>query len=125
SQPQSFELTGLNLNGGDVTATLSDINERFEISLDEESGYSDEIVIPDYDGSALTIYARLKVGYPIGDYIAFIDFADDADEGFELDVELNASVIAPPPPSLETSVMSLDGFSYDFDSGGPSTAQTF
>lgn len=79
SDTQSFELSGANLDGTDVTLLADGIN--FEISESETSGYTDEITLSSYDGTATTIWVRLVTGQSIGNYddIIYISGGDATD----------------------------------------------
>jgi hypothetical protein len=65
SDPQSFELTGLNLDGTDVTVTAPD---DFEISEDGAKSFMATITLTAYDGSAQTIWVRLEENLPVNNY---------------------------------------------------------
>lgn len=74
SAAQSFVLTGENLDDSG-TIWLSVFSD-FEISLDETSGYSDEIMLSGYEGDPVTVYVRLKAGLAPGSYTSFIQVQD-------------------------------------------------
>lgn len=60
SPTQAIEVSGLSLDGTDVTIGL-DLTSNFEISTDEVS-FSNEVSLPSFDGTETTIYVRLKTG---------------------------------------------------------------
>lgn len=64
SSSQSYTLYGAFLNGSDVTITAP---TNFEISLNN-TDYFDSRTLTAYDGSATTIYVRLKSGLSVGSY---------------------------------------------------------
>ncbi|MDD3568608.1 MAG: X2-like carbohydrate binding domain-containing protein [Bacteroidales bacterium] len=65
SQPKSFEITGANLNGTDVTITAP---TNFEVSESEVGVYGSSLTLTDYNGSAISIWVRLAEGLPVGEY---------------------------------------------------------
>ncbi len=66
SASQSFELSGANLNGDDVDVVLPALSD-FEISADN-TNFSDSLNFTAFDGTATTIYVRLKAGLAINTY---------------------------------------------------------
>ena len=69
SGAQSFELTGINLNGTGVTITAPD---NFKVSQDEATGFGEGITLADYDGSAETIWVQLKAGLSVDTYSGYV-----------------------------------------------------
>ncbi|NMH25627.1 GEVED domain-containing protein [Flavobacterium solisilvae] len=65
SAPQSFEVSGTNLNGDDVELL---VDSAFEISENENSGYAEDITLTAYDGSSKDIWVRLKAGQSVNSY---------------------------------------------------------
>lgn len=65
SAPQSFMLSGENMDGTDVTLTATD---NFEVSLQEFTDFGSSLTLATYDGSERTVYVRLKSGLTPGDY---------------------------------------------------------
>jgi hypothetical protein len=66
SPQQSFNLSGLGLDGSDVTINPS---ANFEISFSSTSGYqSTALVLPAFNGTLTPIYVRLIAGLEIGEY---------------------------------------------------------
>ena len=68
SEPQSFELTVLNLDETDVTVATS---ANFEVSEDSIT-YSNEVKLRDYENDTISVYARLAGGLELGDYSDYI-----------------------------------------------------
>ncbi|MBN2778930.1 MAG: lamin tail domain-containing protein [Bacteroidales bacterium] len=64
SASQSFEVSGTDLDGSDVTLTAP---ADYEISTDDAS-FSGSITLSSFDGTATTIYVRLKASLAIGTY---------------------------------------------------------
>ncbi len=64
SSAQTYLLSGTNLNGSDVTITAP---SNYEISLNN-STWTDNTTLTAFDGSATTIYVRLKSGLVVGIY---------------------------------------------------------
>ncbi len=60
SAPQSFQISGYNLTADIELSASSD----YEISIDEEGGYSSKLMVPNLNGDAIltTVYARLMSG---------------------------------------------------------------
>ncbi len=66
SAEQSFDLSGTNLDGSNVTITPT---TNFEISQTSGSGFqSSAITLSAYDGTSTTIYVRLKAGLAVNTY---------------------------------------------------------
>jgi hypothetical protein len=65
SASQSFEVSGLNLDGSDVTITAP---ADFEVSEDEIGSYGSTVTLTDYDGSLNEIWVRLASELAIGEY---------------------------------------------------------
>lgn len=66
SDSQSFELSGTDLNGTEVTVALPSVSD-FEISADNTT-FFDDLNFPGYDGTQTTIFVRLKEGLAINTY---------------------------------------------------------
>ncbi|MBN1463868.1 MAG: T9SS type A sorting domain-containing protein [Paludibacteraceae bacterium] len=64
STSQSYTLSGTDLDGTDVTITAP---TNYEVSLDDINWYDDR-TLTSYDGSATTVYVRLKSGLAAGPY---------------------------------------------------------
>ena len=114
SAAQSFVLTGENLDDSG-TIWLSVFSD-FEISLDETSGYSDEIMLSGYEGDPVTIYVRLKAGLEADSYFDSIQVQDMTLDIFNLSfVTLMGNVegYCEAPLNLPTSM--------NFDSVGSSS----
>ncbi|MBZ9777338.1 T9SS type A sorting domain-containing protein [Psychroflexus sp. CAK8W] len=67
SVSQEFSITGNNLDGTDVIIQLP-TGSDFEISQTQNGTYSDQIIFPGYNGSASSIYVRLKQGLIVSNY---------------------------------------------------------
>jgi hypothetical protein len=65
SAPQSFTLSGENMDGTDVTLTATD---SFEVSLQEFTDYGSSLTLATYDGSGKTVYVRMKSGLTPSNY---------------------------------------------------------
>ncbi len=65
SAPQSFELSGTNLEGTAVTISAP---TDYEISLSESINYGNDVILPSYAGENTTIWVRLAAGSVIGNY---------------------------------------------------------
>ena len=65
STPQTFVLSGSNLDGSDVTI---DVPANFEASFDETGGYDEELILDSFDGEDTTVYVRLVEGLAAGPY---------------------------------------------------------
>ncbi|TVR89533.1 MAG: hypothetical protein EA411_02095 [Saprospirales bacterium] len=87
SNPQSFDLSGSNLDGNDVTI---EVPADFEISFDEMTAYSNELTLDSFDGSDTSVYVRLTEGLALGSYSGtLIAFGGGADT---VEVVLNGEV---------------------------------
>ncbi len=68
SAEQTFELTGTNLDGTDVTVSAP-TSGNYEISKTSGSNFTTgTLTYSSYNGSSETIYVRLKAGLPLGTY---------------------------------------------------------
>lgn len=67
---QEFVVAGEDL----VSDVVLDVTGEYEISLDAASGYSDQLILPQSDGTPTqqTIYVRLKSGLELADYTGLI-----------------------------------------------------
>lgn len=64
SAAQTFEISGTDLNGSDVTITGP---ESYEVSLDGVT-FDDTVVLSSFSGTATTIHTRLKTALAVGTY---------------------------------------------------------
>lgn len=109
SSYQTFNLTGINLDGSDVELLPG---EGYEISIDNGATYVDfdngPAVLPAYSGSSQTIRVRLKAGLTAGTYndVILIEGGGDTD-GTE--VTVNGSVSACVAPTIQTTINSFSG----------------
>lgn len=67
SNSQSFMLTGIDVDGSDVTASLAE-GSSFEISDNEVGTYGESVTLASYDGSETPLYVRLKADLQVNDY---------------------------------------------------------
>jgi hypothetical protein len=67
STAQSFSVSGVNLNGGDVTVSVPG-SSNFEISETENGTYGTSITLTAYNGAATAIFVRLKAGLAVNTY---------------------------------------------------------
>ncbi len=118
SGEQSFDLTGSDLDGTDVTITPP---TNYEISLSSGSGFqSTAITLSSYDGSTTPVYVRLKAGLSAGTYNSetiTVSGGGATDETVTCDGEVF-------PPTFTLSTSSLTGFTYE-EGSGPSAEQSF
>lgn len=100
SASQTFEVSGVNLDGSDdVAITVSGTD--FEVSLDDEN-YSNSVSLNDYDGTPTDIYVRLAAGLAINDYNSMVSLSGYSSTNTE--VTLSGEVTdAPEPFSLPYS----------------------
>jgi len=118
---QPFVLSGINLDGSEVTIAAS---ANFEISLSLASGYSlSPIILPAYSGVSTTIYVRLKEFLPAGAYNAetVIISGGGADDIW---VTCSGTVEEIVAPTLTADPTELSGFNYLYEAG-PSPQQWF
>lgn len=98
SVAQSLVLSGENLDGTDVTLL---VDNEFEISENQNSGYSNEIILESYDGTEKTIWVRLASGQNIGSYAGNILVSGGGAQE-DLLIELSGNVLA--VPSIEEDI---------------------
>lgn len=67
STAQSFSVSGVNLNGGNVTVSVPGAS-NYEISETENGTYGTSITLTSYNGTATDIFVRLKAGLTINTY---------------------------------------------------------
>jgi hypothetical protein len=72
SDPQSFELSGSELDGSNVTVTAP---TNFQVSESENSGYGGSVTLSAYDGSNTDIWVRLASGLALGAYSGNVSIA--------------------------------------------------
>jgi hypothetical protein len=65
SSPQSFEVSGSNLDGTDVILNTS---TNFEISNSQAGTYNNSLTLSNFNGSTTEIWVRLKSGLTFGNY---------------------------------------------------------
>lgn len=124
SAPESFSLSGANLNGNDVTASLPD-GSNFEVSGSAGGTYGTSLTLTAFDGSATDIFVRLKNGLIVGNYSDVVtisgggsdpttaDIAGDVVEKIFLIYEFTGNTVVPTqaPDDAVTSdfQVSIDG----------------
>lgn len=110
SASQSFELTGANLDGSDVTVVL-DGASSFELSADD-TNFFDSLNFPAFDGTATTIYVRLKAGLNINTYTDDITITGGGAD--PISVSLSGEVQPEPVLGWQITATNTD-FVIDFD----------
>ena len=91
SAAQTFEISGLNLNNSDVIVSVS-ASSDFELSADDVT-YGDTITLTAFDGTATTIYARLKAGLVADNYTDDVAIAGGG--ATAISVNLEGDVVEP------------------------------
>ena len=119
SQVLSFTATG-----SDLTENVNfTIPQDFEISLNEEGTFSDNLALSPAAGShSNTIYVRMKEGLDIGTHSSTINIITG---DLTAIVELSGTVLDDESPILTANPTSLSGFTYDAEEGGPSEIKSF
>ncbi len=120
SPSQSFELSGVNLDGSDVDLVLPALND-FEISVDN-TDFFDSLNFTSYDGATTIIYVRLKAGLGIDEYSEDITISGGGAD--PVTVALAGEVEPAPIPTLIATPTTLTNLNYMFGNG-PSAAQNF
>lgn len=110
SASQSFELTGANLDGSDVTVVL-DGASNFELS-DDDTVYGNSLTFTAYDGTPATIYVRLKAGLNINVYNDQIEISGGGAD--PITVSLSGEVQPQPVLGWQITATNTD-FVIDFD----------
>lgn len=91
SAPQSFILSGENLDGSEVTVSVT---APFEVSTSETTGFADTITLAAYDGTSSTIWVRLATGQVVGDYNGTV--AISGGDAATINITVSGSVLAVP-----------------------------
>ncbi len=121
SVAQSYNISGSNLDGSDVTITPS---ANYEISLASGSGFvSTPLVLTAFNGASTAIYVRLKSGLSVGNYNSEV-IANAGGGATSVNVVCNGNVTAAPVPELVVNPIALTGFTCVAGSG-PSVAQSY
>lgn len=89
SVPQSIAVSGISLDGTNVTASVPS-NSDFEISIALEGTYSSSLTLTNFDGEATDVFVRLKATLEEGDYSDTITFSGGGVN--PLDVSLSGEV---------------------------------
>ena len=105
SSVQTFELSGSNLDGSNVTLNSP---TSFEISEDVNGPFLDEITLDEYDGTPTTIYVRLKDNLTADTYSENINISGG--NAPSISVALSGEVL-PPPPALSVGSSYTENFS--------------
>ncbi len=119
STEQAFNLTGTDMNGSNVSIYPS-IN--YEVSLSSSTGFqSTAITLNAYNGSAISIFVRLKAGLTAGNYDSEI-ISIIGGGASEVTLTCNGSVNELLIPSINITSESLNTFNY-VEGFGPSEEQ--
>tara|TARA_R110000850_G_scaffold25797_3_gene74176 strand:- start:538 stop:3792 length:3255 start_codon:yes stop_codon:yes gene_type:complete len=110
SASQSFELSGANLDGTDVDVVLPALSD-FEISADD-TDFFDSLNFPAFDGTATTLYVRLKAGLAINTYTDNITISGGGAD--PVSVSLSGEVQPEPVLGWQITAANTD-FVIDFD----------
>lgn len=110
SASQSSELSGVNLDGSDVDVVLPALSD-FEISTDD-TNFFDALNFPAFDGTATTIYVRLKAGLAINTYTDDITISGGGAD--PITVSLSGEVQPQPVLGWQITATNTD-FVIDFD----------
>ncbi|MCH8541250.1 MAG: putative Ig domain-containing protein [Opitutales bacterium] len=113
SAPQSFTISGENLDGSDVVLTAP---TSFSLATSETGTYGPSVTLSSYDGSDTILWARLDAGLSVDTYEGQI--TSTGGDASSIDVNLSGEVVAPPPtppplPAL-TDFGSGDAYTQDF-----------
>ncbi len=111
SAPQSFELTGSDLDGTTVSAAAS---SGFEVAASATGPYQSSVDLAGYDGAPKAIYVRLAANQDEGVYTGEVTVTGGGhtDNYDALEIALSGEVLpAPIPPASIAS----DGYVEDFD----------
>lgn len=112
---QSFNLSGENLTGVDVMIIT---DEEFEVSLSENSGYTDELTLAAFNGSETTIYVRMVSGLTAGNSpysgILWISGGGVA-EANEIEIDLSGIVIPAPVITNAGTENAIVGVPFSFE----------
>ncbi|PKP40116.1 MAG: hypothetical protein CVT96_10400, partial [Bacteroidetes bacterium HGW-Bacteroidetes-13] len=110
SVSQTFNLSGFNIDGIEVTLTLP-ATPHFEISTDDIN-FSDNITISAYNGTATPIYTRLKAGLAINTYAEAITISGGG--ATDITVSLSGAVQAEPVLGWQIDTTNTQ-YTIDFD----------
>lgn len=83
SAPQSFQLSGQNLDDSDVTITAPD---DFRVSLSSVGGFGTTITLNNYNGADTDIFVELEAGLSIGSYSGEIEISGGSADPIEVSV---------------------------------------
>ncbi|MDA3865343.1 MAG: endonuclease [Salinivirgaceae bacterium] len=122
SASQSFTLSGSELDGSSITITAPG---NYELSLDNSTFTTTETV--SYTAPTLgntSVYVRLKAGLTAGIYNSENVICADNGSAASVTVSNNGEVTAALNPVLTVSPTTLNGFTYE-ENSGPSASQSF
>ncbi len=89
SSAQSFEITGFNLDGSNVTVTAP---SNFEVASTEEGTFGGTVTLTAYDGTETTVWARLAAGLAGGDYSGNVTISGGSADQIEVAVSGKVAV---------------------------------
>lgn len=92
SDPQSFTVTGENLDGSDVVLTAP---TSFSLATAETGTYGASVTLPSFDGSETTLWVRLDSGLSINTYEG--SATSTGGDAPSVSLSLSGQVVAPPP----------------------------
>ena len=118
SAVQTVEVSGTDLNGSDVLVTAS---SDYEVSTDGTT-FTEMVGLVTFDGTATTLYTRLKSGLSAGNYNGTLSITGGG-ISTAVEVALSGTVTEELNPSIVVSSTSLTGFAY-VENNGPSAVQT-
>jgi|GEM_PF-2726562 len=116
SVAQSFILSGVNLDGSDLSLTLPGYS-AFQLSESEQAAYSESLNIPAYDGSPKQIYVRLAAGLDTGVYNDVMTISGGG--AADIPVSLSGAVLTLPAIADATTNGTVgENFSYTLQTTG-------
>jgi len=110
SAEQSFELSGSDLDGTDVSVTAP---TDFEVSTTSGSGFGTSLTLPTFDGTATAIFVRLASGLSEGTYSGDINITGGGATAITVDVSGDVT----PAPTSPVSITS-EPYTYTHDFTG-------
>jgi hypothetical protein len=100
SSPQSFEVSGTNLNGTDVTVTAP---ANFQVSDAETGAFGSSVTLTAFDGAVTDIWVRLAAGLSAGSYDGNVGISGGGATTINVAVEGNVTPPPPPPISIDAA----------------------
>jgi hypothetical protein len=104
SASQSFELSGGNLDGTNVTVTAP---ANFEVSMTEGGIYTSTLTLAAFDGTETDIWVRMSAGLTPGDYSGNVAIAGGGATAVNVAVE--GTVLKPEPSNHVTDLLTSAG----------------